>query len=255
MPFPLAHPAAVLPLRHVKALCFPALVIGSLTPDLGYMFPGGVSRLSHHFLGSFLFCLPVGLLTFVLFELIRRPLVDMLPSPHRQALQPLCEARRHSWWSIALSILIGAWTHMILDTITRESQVVVAYLGPIQDEIAALQRNGLRFSRLLWLVLSVLGMGWLTLAYLQLLRRRTGRWRFYDPAEKGRYAIWLGIVIVPLLLAMGLTLGLVGTGSIRRLLAYFLYKSLAYYLVAFCCLVVLIGLGLRLRQTGQRGAN
>ena len=41
MPFPLAHPAAVLPFRRYcsRWLNFPALVIGSLVPDLGYLFP------------------------------------------------------------------------------------------------------------------------------------------------------------------------------------------------------------------------
>jgi hypothetical protein len=69
MPFPLAHPAAVLPLRRVQALCFPALVLGSLTPDFGYLF-ADLSRLSHHLLGSLLFCLPAGLLAYL--QLIRR---------------------------------------------------------------------------------------------------------------------------------------------------------------------------------------
>jgi len=40
MPFPVAHPAAVLPLRRYcpRYLSFPALVVGSLSPDLGYLF-------------------------------------------------------------------------------------------------------------------------------------------------------------------------------------------------------------------------
>jgi hypothetical protein len=38
MPFPLAHPAAVLPLRRYcpKYLSFPVLIVGSLVPDVGY---------------------------------------------------------------------------------------------------------------------------------------------------------------------------------------------------------------------------
>jgi hypothetical protein len=40
MPFPVAHLAAVLPLRRYcpRYLSFPALVVGSLSPDLGYLF-------------------------------------------------------------------------------------------------------------------------------------------------------------------------------------------------------------------------
>jgi hypothetical protein len=55
MPYPLAHPAAVLPLRRLcpRRLSFPALVVGSLCPDVGY--PLGVSRFSHSFSQELLF--------------------------------------------------------------------------------------------------------------------------------------------------------------------------------------------------------
>ena len=66
MPFPLAHPAAVLPLgRHYpRYLSFPALIIGSLSPDVGYC--SGHFRLgefSHRLLpGSSGFCTRAALL-------------------------------------------------------------------------------------------------------------------------------------------------------------------------------------------------
>jgi hypothetical protein len=250
MPFPLAHPAAVLPLRRFRALCFPALVIGSLSPDFAYLFSGStMSRFSHHILGSFLFCLPAGLLAFAVFEWIRRPLVAVLPSPHRQALHSLTGPRLHGWGAIALSILIGAWTHILLDAMTRESQIVVMYLGPLQDEIETLQRNGLRFSRLLWVALSLAGLVWLTLAYLQQVRRRTGSWHVFDARETGRYIAWLCVLVVPLILVTLITTAHADTWSWRRLLSVFVYQSLALYLVTLCCLLTVIGFGLRLRET------
>lgn len=249
MPFPLAHPAAVLPLRRFRALCFPALMLGSLSPDFAYLFPGsGLARFSHQLVGTFLFCLPAGLVAFMVFELIRRPLVAGLPSPHRQALHSLTELRRHDWWVIALSILIGAWTHILLDALTRESEIVVMYLGPLQDELNALQRRGLRFSRLLWVTLSLAGLAWLALAYLQLVRRTTGSWRLFDGRELGRYVAWLCILIVPLILVTVITTAHSGTWSWRRIVSVFIYQSLALYLVTLCCLLTLLGLGLRLRK-------
>jgi hypothetical protein len=249
MPFPLAHPAAVLPLRHVRTLCFPALVIGSLSPDFAYLFAGSnLSRLSHHILGSFLFCLPAGLLAFAVFELIRRPLVAVLPSPHRQALHSLSEPRRHRWPAIALSILIGAWTHILLDALTRESQILVTYLGPLRDELAALHLNGLRFSRLLWVALSFTGLTWITLAYLQLIHRTTGSWRLFEARETGRYIVWFCVLVVPLILVTVVTTAHAGTWSWRRTLSVFVYQSLAVYLVALCSLLTLIGFALRIRQ-------
>ena len=63
MPFPLAHPAAVLPFRRYCPhwLNFTALLVGSVSPDLGYLFgPLKVDVLSHTLAGSVLFCLPAG---------------------------------------------------------------------------------------------------------------------------------------------------------------------------------------------------
>ena len=53
---------------------FPALIIGSLSPDVGYFFNAG--NFSHRFLaGSFGFCLPVGLVVVLVFYGGRRPVV------------------------------------------------------------------------------------------------------------------------------------------------------------------------------------
>ena len=43
MPFTLAHPAAVLPLRGIRFLRMAPLVIGALTPDVPYYLPLGPS--------------------------------------------------------------------------------------------------------------------------------------------------------------------------------------------------------------------
>src|SRR6267142_2803077 len=70
MPFTLAHPAVVLPLRRFspRVLSFPALVVGSITPDVGYCFGRlNVEEFSHSFVGSLAFCLPVGLLMVAIF--------------------------------------------------------------------------------------------------------------------------------------------------------------------------------------------
>ena len=98
MPFPLAHPAAVLPLRRFcpRYLSFPALVAGSLSPDFGYVFGSlHVDEFSHRlWAGSFGFCLPVGLLSVWVFYLVRAPLVGVLPGRYRQLFGPLCQ--RHT---------------------------------------------------------------------------------------------------------------------------------------------------------------
>jgi hypothetical protein len=112
MPFPLAQPAAVLPLRRFcpRYLSFPALIIGSLSPDLGYFSgPFRLDGFSHRFLaGSFGFCLPVGLFVLLMFFLVRSRVVGILPSLCRQALSPLCQRPIGSPFAIVVSLLLGA---------------------------------------------------------------------------------------------------------------------------------------------------
>src|SRR5690348_1510941 len=93
MPWTLSHPAAVLPFRRFarRPLTFAALVIGSTTPDFGfYINRFDLSDFAHTFAGTFLLCLPCGLVVVFALCLFCRPICYALPSPHRQALLPLC---------------------------------------------------------------------------------------------------------------------------------------------------------------------
>src|SRR2546430_9438136 len=91
MAFPLAHPAAVLPLRRFcsKHLNFTALLIGAIVPDLSY-FPDGIGlgHFAHTLRGCFGFSLPVGWLAMLIFYGVGEPLLRGLPAPHRDVLLP-----------------------------------------------------------------------------------------------------------------------------------------------------------------------
>src|SRR5262245_66554750 len=88
MPFTLAHPAAVIPLKRYLPLS--ALVVGSLSPDLEYLVRlRAVSHLSHTLTGLFSFCLPVGLVLLWLFHrFVKQPLTLLMPTTMRQRLLP-----------------------------------------------------------------------------------------------------------------------------------------------------------------------
>lgn len=138
MPFTFAHPAAVLPLRQYcpKYLNFPALVVGSLTPDLGYYLHNWIWSISgHSFLGSLRFDLPAGLLLLTLFYLDIRSISRLLPYPHREALSAICPSLSlPSFQSIVvacMSILMGAWTHIIWDGFTHSNGWCVRKLAAI----------------------------------------------------------------------------------------------------------------------------
>jgi hypothetical protein len=254
MPFPLAHPAVVLPLRKIPWLSLSAMMIGCLTPDVSYgIRNGSMTRFAHSMAGSFLFCLPVGLLAYVMFRIIREPLAALLPSPHRQVLTALCRGRRHSWISIIVSIWIGACSHVLLDLLTHESKLILPYLVGAHDRIAAIELEGRRFSRILWFALSFAGLTALAVSYVLLLRKHTGSWALIDRRELGRTALWLAAILVPLLVILFGTENPVRFWPWRYRLQRFLYTTMAWYLVVMVALTVSVGLMLRLAQILNQG--
>jgi hypothetical protein len=64
-----------------KAHVFTAAVIGSMVPDFGMLLPRIPARWeTHSLLGLFIFCLPVGLLTYWLTQILIKPAVlETLP--------------------------------------------------------------------------------------------------------------------------------------------------------------------------------
>lgn len=129
MPFPLAHPAAVLPLERYcpRYLSFPALLIGSLSPDVGYLFgPLEIAHFSHGFLGSFGFCLPVSLV--LVYGARALALRDW-----SERVRWFSVLFRTSVWgsplTIGVSALIGAWTHIFLDSLYHEDSWLVQHMG------------------------------------------------------------------------------------------------------------------------------
>lgn len=126
MPYPFAHPAAVLPLaRPMGRLAVPsALAIGSVVPDLWYFVPF-VSRVDSHGLAGLLwFCLPVGLSVYAIFHLLLKdPLIALL-SPRLGAFSSpgLPTAR---WHAVVVSLLVGAATHQVWDALTHSNDFAV----------------------------------------------------------------------------------------------------------------------------------
>jgi hypothetical protein len=75
MPWTLSHPAIVLPLRRFSPppLGFAALVIGSMTPDIGfYIDRFDLSTFAQTLPDSFLACLPTGVILLLFYYLFCR---------------------------------------------------------------------------------------------------------------------------------------------------------------------------------------
>lgn len=186
MPFPLAHPAAVLPLRRFAPqwLCFPALVIGSMAPDLGYLFERwDMSDVAHRFIGSAVFSLPVGLLVYVLFRVLRVPLVKTLPERWRDAFLPLCQHPLGSWYAVVISIILGAWSHFLWDSFTHKDGWLTMHFTFLQAPVAMVGYRHFRVCHLLWYLSTLGGVAWITFFSL--------RWLFSVLAGVRKFPQWV----------------------------------------------------------------
>jgi Domain of unknown function (DUF4184) len=124
MPFTFAHPAAALPLsKYLGRFGSPsALVIGSMAPDLVYFVPLGIhGRVSHSIPALFWFCLPAGLLVYAVFmRWLRQPFCALLPDSVQRRIVPLAKTSTgKAWLAVAVSLVIGAVTHLIWDSFTH----------------------------------------------------------------------------------------------------------------------------------------
>src|SRR5262245_39207676 len=125
MPYPFAHPAAVLPLpRLMGRLAVPsALVIGSLSPDLWYLAPPLAREDNHGAAALLWFCLPAGLALYALFHLLlKQPLIALL-SPRLAAFTP-AGLPAAPWRAVVVSLLAGALTHFAWDAATHAFEPV-----------------------------------------------------------------------------------------------------------------------------------
>jgi hypothetical protein len=193
MPWTFAHPAAVLPLRPLKRLSFGALVIGSIAPDIGYYFNCfDFAAAAHTPLGILTLCLPTGLALIVLVRVLHRPVAELMPDPHRQALLSLPLMPRFNTplaaCRVSISVIVGAVTHVAWDSFTHGTGYLVALVPRLRIPILMLGYRSIPLYELLQHASTALGTGVLVVVYVRWLRTRdpvsavpshfTDRWRY-----------------------------------------------------------------------------
>jgi len=252
MPFPLAHPAAVLPLRRFSPrwFNFAALVIGAITPDLSYCLEKyDIDVLAHTIRGCFLFSLPVGLVLVWVFYTVAEPVVSLLPTPHRQALVPLCRKLNQPWLVVPLSVLIGAGTHVFWDSFTHETGWFVERSSFLQLKLFEWHGHFFMAYRLLWHFSTWIGLFLLYRVYAHMLKESGASGKILAPEERRRYALWAGLLLAPMIAAVLIALlyyanRISSVATIPRLIRF----SAALYLVVVSLLVVAIGASVKLRR-------
>ncbi|MCT6766063.1 DUF4184 family protein, partial [Riemerella anatipestifer] len=144
MPFTFSHPAIVLPLTFLPRqwLSLTGLVIGSLTPDFEYFLRMRIkSNYSHTIDGLFWFDLPLGfLLAFLFHNIVRDRLFDNLPIFLKSRFSTFknFDWNRHfkqNWLVVTISILIGAASHIFLDSFTHDHGYFVQTIPALQNSV------------------------------------------------------------------------------------------------------------------------
>jgi hypothetical protein len=177
MPWTFAHPAAILPLRRHLPLA--ALVVGSISPDIGYYLGlYSLATFAHSGWGLLLACLPMGAAALLLLHLLRGPLVELLPQPHRGALQALAQRRGMApaglrrFMQQGAGLLVGAATHNAWDAFTHASGPVVQWLDALRAPVLEVGGRTFRLFNLLQHGSTLLGLAALFAVYAAWLRRQ-----------------------------------------------------------------------------------
>jgi hypothetical protein len=113
-----------------------------MTPDFEYFIRMKVrSEYSHTLLGLFWFDLPLGLLLcFVYHNIVRNSLIDNLPKPLNRRLTFFkslgwTKYFKTNWSVVLISILVGAYSHLLWDSFTHETGFFVTRLPILHNPI------------------------------------------------------------------------------------------------------------------------
>ncbi|MFV0604783.1 MAG: DUF4184 family protein [Niabella sp.] len=164
MPFTLAHPALILPLRKYK-LSLTALIAGSIVPDFEFFFQmREVDNIGHHWYGVILFDVPMAVVLCILYHnVLRRPLIANLPNFFKARILNSFmfnwnHFAIHNKLRILLSILIGIATHLIWDGFTHADGFVVEMLPALSGNISFYTIN-IPIYYFLQILFSICGIG------------------------------------------------------------------------------------------------
>jgi hypothetical protein len=166
MPFTISHAAVVLPFSRLLARwrLLSAVVIGAMVPDFGLFFPWRMHRFeTHSAIGLVTFCLPVGLVSYWVFQYVfKTPVLEVLPdgaySRWRPYASPADFASARQWLLAACGVLAGAVTHLVWDGFTHEGARGVRMIPWLEDPVVEIGNHHLAGIRLLQDGSSLIGL-------------------------------------------------------------------------------------------------
>jgi hypothetical protein len=235
VPFTLAHPAAILPLRHLRYLRTAPLIIGAVAPDLPTYAPmrytAHLLHETHRLRGSWSIDLPLGLALLAFVFVLRRPLTVLLSARCRalclRALAPYAQ-RPIEWLLAPVAILIGIWTHLLWDSFTHIDGWMVRRIDVLSRVVTIGPYTG-ELCHVLQYLSSVVGLAIMIVWY----------WRLPSPAAPRADPVRTHTTATPLLLLAAAAATLIGgvqaietyraVGAIYHTLDVLLTHTLAWF--------------------------
>lgn len=204
MSFTLAHPAAVLPFWRCRFLFFPALIIGSLSPDFVYFLQGmAISGIGHTFYGMLLIDLPLSFLIFFVYCYLWRDVFrNFLPNCLNADYPFVWRFSARFLLIFAISAFIGMITHVFWDSFTHHSGFFVEKIPLLKQRVF-----GLQIYKWLQHGGGVIGMAFWFLFVLLMAKRfpliskikSSNKWRFWIVFLVAVMAVWgLWLIISPM---------------------------------------------------------
>lgn len=136
MPFTLAHPAVVLPIRRLDKL---ALIVGSLAPDFVYFLQGQASLgIGHTAWGVVAVDLPLCVVAFWAYAFIAPVLWRYMPDMLNLNHCPKPTQSPKQWGVFVVSALIGIVSHIVLDSFTHKTGFFVVHFALFHQNFGGL---------------------------------------------------------------------------------------------------------------------
>ena len=169
-----------------------------MAPDTAFIVGLDLAREQTHGLAAlFLFCLPAGVLAYLLYHfLLKAPLLALLPEAVASRFGD-CTAVRERCSAVLVSLLCGALTHLLWDAFTHPGTAVVNALPVLQAELGSVGGYRVYAFKVVQHGSSVLGLALLGLWSFQWLRRTpampvTRKYAMSDALRIGVVAVLIG---------------------------------------------------------------
>ena len=223
-----------------------------MTPDIGYFFGlFDVATLAHTLYGIIAICLPSGLMLQFLVRSFRYHATYLLPQPHRGALESLPSIPLYGsptiFLFVVMSIVLGAFTHIVWDSFTHRSGWVVQKLDILNQVVTILPGFSTEVFHLLQHFSTALGLSVIFIAYNKWLSLNGARSDGISTpsTDTWRYVLLTIICVAALTIAVPSAYAnshsMTGEFLLKPFIFHLVLMSIAWFTGLFLVISILVG--------------